>query len=79
MYWPADRAALRQRLGIQLQETQLSDKLTVLETIRLFRSFFQQPLPVQNHHEWGSGRIFGLLRHDDQEALPIRLCGEPAF
>ena len=42
LHWPADRAALRQRLGIQLQETQLSDKLTVLETIRLFRSFFQQ-------------------------------------
>ena len=40
--WPADSAALRQRLGIQLQETQLSEKLTVLETIRLFRSFFRQ-------------------------------------
>src|SRR5262249_26898073 len=32
--------ALRQRLGVQLQETQLADKLTVEETIRLFRSFF---------------------------------------
>ena len=31
--------ALRSRLGIQLQETQLSDKLTVEETIRMFRSF----------------------------------------
>ena len=29
---------LRQRLGIQLQETQLTDKLTVEETLRLFRS-----------------------------------------
>ena len=28
--WAADAPALRQRLGIQLQETQLSDKLTVL-------------------------------------------------
>ena len=36
------RAELRQRLGIQLQETQLAEKLTVLETLRLFRSFFEQ-------------------------------------
>jgi len=33
--------ALRQRLGIQLQDTQLADKLTVEETVRLFRSFYQ--------------------------------------
>lgn len=32
--------ALRERLGIQLQETQLAEKLTVGETIRLFRSFY---------------------------------------
>jgi ABC-2 type transport system ATP-binding protein len=32
--------ALRTRLGVQLQETQLADKLTVVETIRLFRSFY---------------------------------------
>src|SRR5262249_57441343 len=32
--------ALRQRLGVQLQETQLADKLTVEETIRLFRTFY---------------------------------------
>lgn len=32
--------ALRDRLGIQLQETQVSEKLTVRETISLFRSFY---------------------------------------
>src|SRR6187551_2735160 len=31
--WATDARALRERLGIQLQETQLTDKLTVLETI----------------------------------------------
>ena len=36
----ADRA-LRERLGIQLQETKLQEKLTVLETIELFRSFYR--------------------------------------
>ncbi len=30
---------LRMRLGIQLQETQLNDKLSVEETVRMFRSF----------------------------------------
>src|SRR5438132_2217871 len=34
--------ALRERLGIQLQETQLADKLTVEETVRLFRSFYRR-------------------------------------
>jgi len=36
MRWDTHAAELRQRLGIQLQETQLADKVTVLETIRLF-------------------------------------------
>ena len=38
--WSEDASRLRTRLGIQLQETQLSDKLTVEETLRLFRSFY---------------------------------------
>jgi ABC-2 type transport system ATP-binding protein len=37
----ADRA-LRERLGIQLQETKLQDKVSVLETIELFRSFYRR-------------------------------------
>ncbi len=42
-----DDHALRQRLGVQLQETQLADKLTVLETIRLFRSFYERGREVE--------------------------------
>jgi ABC-2 type transport system ATP-binding protein len=38
--WQSDAAWLRQRLGISLQETNLSDKLTVAETLQLFRSFY---------------------------------------
>jgi ABC-2 type transport system ATP-binding protein len=38
---------LRQRLGIQLQETKLPEKLTVAETIRLFASFYPQPQTVE--------------------------------
>ena len=37
--WEDGGLALRERIGIQLQETQLADKLSVSETIRLFRSF----------------------------------------
>jgi ABC-2 type transport system ATP-binding protein len=40
--WSSHEGELRQRLGIQLQETQLTDKLTVEETVRLFRSFYHQ-------------------------------------
>ena len=38
--WDRDATALRPRLGIQLQETQLAEKLTVAETMRVFRSFY---------------------------------------
>src|SRR5437660_443637 len=43
LHWTggAETRALRERLGIQLQDTQLADKLTVEETVRLFRSFYQ--------------------------------------
>jgi ABC-2 type transport system ATP-binding protein len=38
--WGEDDLALRQRLGISLQETRLGEKLTVRETLALFRSFY---------------------------------------
>jgi ABC-2 type transport system ATP-binding protein len=40
--WTGDARALRERLGVQLQETKLPEKLTVLETLRLFRSFYRR-------------------------------------
>jgi ABC-2 type transport system ATP-binding protein len=46
--WSGDERALRQRLGIQLQETQLSDKLTVEETLRMFRSFYDKGRSVDD-------------------------------
>jgi ABC-2 type transport system ATP-binding protein len=48
MTWRADERRLRQRLGVQLQETQLPDKLTVEETLRLFRSFYHQGQTVDD-------------------------------
>jgi ABC-2 type transport system ATP-binding protein len=37
-----DERALRERIGVQLQETQLAEKVTVIETLRLFRSFYKR-------------------------------------
>jgi ABC-2 type transport system ATP-binding protein len=44
--WRTGANELRQRIGIQLQETQFPDKLTVEETLRLFRSFFKRGISV---------------------------------
>ena len=44
--------ALQERLGIQLQETQLADKLTVEETVRLFASFYRRSHPVDEVLRW---------------------------
>jgi ABC-2 type transport system ATP-binding protein len=46
MHWENDASALRNRLGIQLQDTVLSEKLTVAETLGLFRSFYESGRPV---------------------------------
>ncbi len=40
--WGRRDHVLRQRLGIALQETQFVDRLTVRETVRLFRSFYRE-------------------------------------
>jgi ABC-2 type transport system ATP-binding protein len=40
--WQGDGHELRERLGVSLQETQLNEKLTVAETVRLFRSFYRE-------------------------------------
>ena len=46
--WDDHEHALRERLGIQLQETQLAEKLTVEETLRLFRSFYSRGRSVED-------------------------------
>jgi len=40
--WSDTDRALRERIGVQLQETQLAEKVTVVETLRLFRSFYKR-------------------------------------
>jgi ABC-2 type transport system ATP-binding protein len=40
--WRENERELREMIGISLQETKLNEKLTVLETLRLFRSFYKE-------------------------------------
>lgn len=47
MRWGADDSAIRQRIGVSLQETQLSERLTVGETLNLFRSFYADGISAQ--------------------------------
>lgn len=82
--WHSNSEALRQRLGIQLQETQLSDKLTVRETLRLFRSFFRQGPGAEEAirkvqlEEKRDARVGNLSGGQKQRlALACALVGDP--
>jgi ABC-2 type transport system ATP-binding protein len=82
--WTGNASALRQRLGIQLQETQLSEKLTVEETVRLFRSFYKRGRPVEQViaivqlEEKRRGRVGTLSGGQKQRlALACALVGDP--
>ena len=44
MRWSSDADQIRQKIGISLQQTRLADKLTVMETLKLFRSFYRHGL-----------------------------------
>src|SRR5207247_6586525 len=44
--WKSNSRELREKIGISLQETRLSEKLTVRETVELFASFYREPRPT---------------------------------
>ena len=44
--WKSHSRELREKIGISLQETRLSEKLTVRETVELFASFYREPRPT---------------------------------
>jgi ABC-2 type transport system ATP-binding protein len=82
--WKTSAKALRQRIGIQLQETQFPDKLTVEETLRLFRSFFHRGMAVDETiriaqlEEKRTARIGGLSGGQKQRlAMACALVGDP--
>ncbi len=82
--WDVDERQLRQRLGIQLQETQLGEKLTVAETVRLFRSFYErgpsveQVIDVVQLDEKRDARVGKLSGGQKQRlALACAIVGDP--
>ena len=84
LHWATEGMALRQKLGIQLQDTQLSDKLSVFETVRLFRSFYHQGpsaeemIDLMQLGEKRNSRVGGLSGGQKQRlALACALVGDP--
>ena len=84
--WADDATWLRNRLGIQLQETQLSEKLNVIETLTLFRSFYTTGRSVPDVidlvqlGEKRTARVAGLSGGQKQRlALACALVGDPTL
>jgi ABC-2 type transport system ATP-binding protein len=84
--WGEQDRELRELLGISLQETQFSEKLTVEETVRLFRSFYRRGPPaeevirivqLQDKRKGRVGRLSGGQRQ--RLALACALVGDPAL
>jgi ABC-2 type transport system ATP-binding protein len=61
--------ALRNRFGVQLQETQLTEKLTVRETVQLFSSFYSEKRDAR------VGKLSGGQKQ--RLALACALAGDP--
>src|SRR5580692_5047822 len=82
--WKRNANELRQRIGIQLQETQFPDKLTVEETLRLFRSFFKRGISADEAirtaqlEEKRKARVGTLSGGQKQRlAMATALVGDP--
>ena len=82
--WRTHERAIRERLGIHLQETQLSEKLTVEEMLRQFRSFYRRGRPIPELLQIvelegkRDSRVGGLSGGQKQRlSLACALAGDP--
>jgi len=82
--WQSNAEELRQRIGVQLQETQFPDKLTAEEVLRLFRSFYRRGITVDEAiriaqlEEKHRARVVGLSGGQKQRlAMAVALVGDP--
>lgn len=66
--WKTNSRELREYIGISLQETRLSEKLTVRETIELFASFYTQPRSTEEV-------LSALQLNEKSDALVGKLSG----
>ena len=82
--WQGDGLQLRERLGVSLQETQLNEKLTVAETLRLFRSFYREgrdpeevlaALALEEKRDARVGKLSGGQKQ--RLAVACALVGDP--
>ena len=82
--WQKNDRELREQLGISLQETRLSEKLSVRETVELFASFYQYPrssdevlekLQLTEKAEAWVGKLSGGQRQ--RLAVATALVGNP--
>jgi ABC-2 type transport system ATP-binding protein len=74
-----DRAELTQRLGVQLQESRLPDRLRVAEALDLFSSFYADPADSRELMELlgltgKAGTYFGKLSGGQKQRLSIALA-----
>jgi ABC-2 type transport system ATP-binding protein len=82
--WETDAAWLRERIGIALQETRFYERLSIEETVRLFRSFYARGLEVEEaialvHLEEKRGAQLGKLSGGQRQrlALAVALVADP--
>ena len=66
--WRSHEMELRARIGVALQETRLSERLSVSETLDLFRSFYREPRPLE--------ALLGMVQlHEKRDAWVGKLSG----
>ncbi|HZW87554.1 MAG TPA: ABC transporter ATP-binding protein [Myxococcaceae bacterium] len=82
--WAEDAKGIRQRIGVSLQETRFHEKLTVEETLTLFRSFYPAGPPVESAlsqvalEDKRRARVGTLSGGQKQRlALAVGLVGDP--
>jgi len=85
-HWGTHERELRERLGVSLQESRFHDKLTVFETLRLFRSFYRdgrdpeealRDLSLEEKRDSRVGKLSGGQRQ--RLAVACALTGRPAI
>jgi ABC-2 type transport system ATP-binding protein len=82
--WSTDEVAIRERIGVTLQETRLPDKETVREIVTLFRSFYKDGLTPDEviaavALESKAGAYIEQLSGGQQQrlAVALSLVGDP--
>ena len=82
--WGSEERELRERLGVSLQESRLTEKLSVYETLELFRSFYERgrspeqllaDLSLEEKRNSRVGKLSGGQRQ--RLAVACALAGDP--